>query len=121
MSSDITKIMQEFTTAQENTGNLTKNAISQALTRPQEVIPPNPTIESRTFETNFTLSSSNETNWTFSWQTNNFCLPQHSNNDIYHSHIPFERPMSPHDYVNQQPPNPTPFDFNQSIVKLFRH
>ena len=30
-------------------------------------------------------------------------------------------PMPPHAYVSQQPPNPTPFAFNQSVVELFQH
>ena len=47
-------------------------------------------------------------------------LAYHSNG-AYHSQRPYEAPTSPHAYVNQQPPNPTPFDFNQSIVELFRH
>ena len=33
---------------------------------------------------------------------------------------PYGRPASPHANVGQQPPYPTPFDFNQSVVKLFR-
>ena len=34
VSSDITKIKQTCTTAQENTGKLIENAMSQALTKP---------------------------------------------------------------------------------------
>ena len=56
-----------------------------------------------------------------SWQTKNFDIPQHSNNEAYHSQRLYEIPVYPHAYVNQQPPNLTPFDFNQSVVKLFRH
>ena len=59
-------------------------------------------------------------NWTSSWQRNTFGIPQHSNNDVYHSQRPYGTPVSSHACVNQQPFNPTPFDFNQSIVKLFR-
>ena len=120
MSSDITKITQACTVAQENTGKLIENVISQTLTKPQDVIPPNPTIDSRTFGTDHASNSSYETNWTCSWQTNHFGIPQQSNNDMHHSERPFETPTSSHIYINQQPPNLTPFDFNQSVVKLFR-
>ena len=54
-----------------------------------------------------------------SWQTNNFGIPQHPNNDAYHLQRPHEIPVSPHAYVGQHQPNPTPFDFNQSVVELF--
>ena len=50
VSGDITKIMQAYTAAQENTGKLIENAISQALTKPLDVTLPNPTIDSRTLE-----------------------------------------------------------------------
>ena len=51
----------------------------------------------------------------------NFGILQQSNKDTYHSPRPYETPTSPHAYVNQQPPNLTPLDFNQSIVELFTH
>ena len=35
-SGDITEIMHAHTAAQENTGKLIENAISQALTKPQD-------------------------------------------------------------------------------------
>ena len=84
VSGDITKMMQAYTAAQENTGKLIENAMSWALTKLQKVTPPNPTIDSGTFGTNHASNSSYETNWTFSWQ-NNFGMPQYSNNDAYHS------------------------------------
>ena len=40
VSSDITKITQEYTTAQENTGKLIENAVSQALNKSQDSTPP---------------------------------------------------------------------------------
>ena len=83
-------------------------------------MPPCPTVDSRTFKTNHTSTSSYETNWTSSWPTNNYGIPQQSKNDAYHSQRLYVTPTSPHAYVNQQPPNPTPFDFNQSVVELFR-
>ena len=42
VSGDITKITQACTAAQENAGKLIGNTISQALTKPQDTIPPNP-------------------------------------------------------------------------------
>ena len=112
VSNDITK-SQTYTAAQENTGKLIENMISQALIKPQDVTPPNPTIDLRTFRTNHISNSSFETNWTFG-------MPQQSNNDVYHSQRPYETPTFPHVFVNQQPSNQTPFDFNQSVVELFR-
>ena len=47
-------------------------------------------------------------------------MPQQSNNDMYHSQRPYETPTSSHAYVNQQCPNQTSFDLNQSVVELFR-
>ena len=72
MSDDINKITQACTTAQENTGKLIQNAILQALTKLQDIMPPNPAIDSRTFGMNCASNSSYKTNWTGSWQTNNF-------------------------------------------------
>ena len=73
--------------------------MSQALTKPQDVTPSKPPIDSETFETNHASNSSCETNWTSTWPTNNFCKPQQSNNDMYliQRH---ETPTSPHAYVN---------------------
>ena len=84
-------------------------------------MPPNPTTDSRTFGINYASNSSYKTNWTLSWQTNKFGILQHSNNEAYHSQRPYETPVSPHTYVNQQPPNLTQFDFNQSVVALLTH
>ena len=47
-------------------------------------------------------------------------MPQQSNNDAYHLHRLYEKPTSPHAYVNQQHSNQTSFDFNQFVVELFR-
>ena len=62
--------------------------ISQALTKPQDVTSPSHTIDSRTVGTNCKSNSSYETNWTLSWPTTNFGMPQQSNNDTYHSQRP---------------------------------
>ena len=108
------------TAAQENTGQLIENVISQALTKPQDVMPPNPTIDCRTLGTNHTSNSSYETNWTSSWPTTNFGIPQQSYNDRYHSQRPYETPTYPNDYVNQQPPPTRPHSTSVNLVKLFR-
>ena len=39
---------------------------------------------------------------------------------MYHSQRPYEMATPPHAYVNQQPSNLIPFDFNQYSIKLFR-
>ena len=54
-------------------------------------------------------------------EASNTGIPKQSNNEaciIYRDLM--KVPTSPHAYVNQQPPNPTPFNFNESIVELFR-
>ena len=83
---------------------LIENVISQALMKPQDVTPPNPTIDSRAFGENHTTNSSYATNQTSSWPTTNFGMPQQPNNDMYNPQRPYEIPTSPHAYVNQQPP-----------------
>ena len=111
VSGDITKITQACTAAQENTSKLIENAISQALTKPQDITSPNPTIDSRS---NLMSTSSYETNWTY------YGMPQQSNNDTYHLQISYQTPTSFHAYVNQQPPNQTSFELDPSLVELFR-
>ena len=106
VSGDINKITQACTAAQENTGKLVENATSQVLTKPQDIMPSNPAIDSRTLEANCASNSSYE-DWTTSWQTNNFGIPQHPSNEAYHSERPYETHVSPHAYVGQHPPNPT--------------
>ena len=88
VSSDITKITQACTAAQEKTWKVIVNAIPQALTKSHDVTPPNPTIDSRNFGTKHTSNSSYESKWTLSWPTNNFSMPQQSNDDVYHSQGP---------------------------------
>ena len=67
VSSDINKITQAYTATQENTGKLIKNTITQALTKPQDIMSSNPTIHSRTYGANCASNSSYKTNWTTSW------------------------------------------------------
>ena len=97
VSDDITKIIQAYTTAQENTGKLIENGVSQVLTKQQDITPPNPTVDSRSNQRSY---SHYETNWTSSWPTARFGVPQQSNNDTYYSQRPSETPTPPHSYVN---------------------
>ena len=117
VSGDINKNTQVCTATQENTGKLIENAVSQAPTKPQDIISPNP---SRTSGANQESNSSYAANWTTSWQTNNSGIQQHPNYKAYHLHRPYETPVSPHVYIGQQPPNLSLFDFNQSLVKLIQ-
>ena len=80
VSIDINRVTQACMADQENTGKLIENAISRALTKPQDVMSPNPAIDSRSFGTNCASNSSYKTNWTVYWQTNNSVMPQHPNN-----------------------------------------
>ena len=104
VSSDITKIMQASTAARVNAGKLIENAILQALSRPQDIMPHNPTLDSRTYGPNFTSNSSYGTNWTSSSQRNKCGIPQQCNKDVYHSQRSYEMPIPPYAYVSQQPP-----------------
>ena len=51
VAGDIMKISQTCTTAQENIGKLIENIISQALSKPQDSTPPNPTLDSKSSQT----------------------------------------------------------------------
>ena len=73
MSGNITKSTQACTAAQENTDKLMENVISQDLTKPQDITPPNPTIDSRSSQTS---KSSYEANLTSSQPTTNYGLLQ---------------------------------------------
>ena len=101
VSGDITRITQVCTTARENTEKLIENVISQALTKPQDITCTDPTVDSRSSQRS---NSSYKTNWTLSWPTTYFGMPQQSNNDMYHLQRPYDTPTFPHAYVNQQPP-----------------
>ena len=83
----------------KTTVKLVENAISQALTKPQDSTPPNTALESRSSQTS---NSSYEANRTSSWPTTNDNMQQHSNNDTYHQQRPYETHTSPHTYVKQQ-------------------
>ena len=105
VSSDINKITQACTAAQENTAKLIENAILQALTKPQDIIPHYPARDCRTFGANQDSYFPYDTNWTVSWQTNNFGMQQHPSNVAYLLQRPYEAPVSPDTHVDKQPPN----------------
>ena len=41
--------------------------------------------------------------------------------DTHQTHRPYKAHTLPQTYTNQQHPSQTPFDFNQSVLELFRH
>ena len=99
VSCDITKNIQAYTTAQENTGKLLENMISQALTKSQDSTPPNPTLNSRS---NQASNSSYEANWTLSWLTSNYIMQKQSNNDTFYIERPYGTCTSAQACENQQ-------------------
>ena len=101
MSGDISKIMQACITTVKNTGKLIENAILQALTKPQDIMLPNPAIDSRMFGTNHASNSSYKTNWTMSCQTKIFGIPHNPNTNAYYSQNSYEKTASLHAYVGQ--------------------
>ena len=78
VSSNITKITQAYTTAQENIGKLIENVISKALTKLQDSTLPNLALDSRGKQTS---NSSYKANWTSSWPTTSYIMQQQPNND----------------------------------------
>ena len=59
VSNDITKITQACTTALEKMGKLIENLISEALTKPQDITPTNPILDSRSSQTSNVSSEAN--------------------------------------------------------------
>ena len=57
VSSAITKITQAYTAAQENMAKLIENAISQALTKEQDITTSSATIDSRNLAVNHKTNS----------------------------------------------------------------
>ena len=106
---------QAYNTAQENTGKLMENAISQALTKAQ-----NTTTPSRYFKVNYT-NPSYETNWTSAWLTSNLAMLQQPDIETHQTHRPYETHTPPQTYANQQHPHQTTTYFNKSVIKCFRH
>ena len=105
VSSDLHKVTQVCTTAQENISRLVQDAISQALANPQESTSTgaNSSREPRIFI--FTLNqvpnSSNDAHFTASWQMNDFGVAQHLDWEAYHSQVLQEMAKWPHTHVNQ--------------------
>ena len=92
VAGDITKTKQTCTTSEESTEELIGNVISQALSKPQDITPPSPTLDSRS---SWTSDSSYEANWTLSRPTTNYNMPQQSDNNTYHLQRPYETHTSP--------------------------
>ena len=74
-SGDITMITQAYNIAQENTGKLIENVISQALTKAQSTTTLSTSIDTRNFGTNY-ANPSDETSWTSAWHSSNHTMPQ---------------------------------------------
>ena len=121
VSSDINKISQACTAAQVKTGKLIENSIAQGLTRPQNIMPPNPAIDCRTFGQKPCIKFFLQNNLDCILAKKQYWHTTTPTNEANHLQGPYEIPVSPYTYVGQQPPNPTPFNFNQSVVKLFRN
>ena len=78
----ITKITQAYNTAQENTGKFTENAISQALTKAQNITTSSTSLDPRNFGVDY-ANSSCETNWTTAWPTSNLATSQQPEIDTH--------------------------------------
>ena len=120
VSSDITKITQVYNTAQEITSKLIENTISQVLTKAQNTTTPSTSVDPRNLGVNY-ANASCETNWTSVWPTFNLAMSQQPEIDTHQTHRPYKVHTPPQTCTNQQYSNQTPFDFNQSVVELFRH
>ena len=80
VSGDITKIMQAYTTVQENTGKFIENTISQMLTKAQNTTISPTSVDARNVGVNYT-NSSYETNWTTALTTSNLAMLQQPENE----------------------------------------
>ena len=120
VSGDLNKITQARAAVQENTGKLIESTISQALARPQDStsIEANPPGHLDLLGQNKHQTHQMMRTLLYPCKTDDFGVTQHLNGEAYHLQIPQKIPMSPHTYVSQQQPNPTSFDFNQSIVGI---
>ena len=115
VSSDITKIIQAYNTSQDKTGKLIENAISQALTKAQNITTPANPMDTRNFGTNCT-NPNHET----SWPTYNYNMAQQPEINMHHVYRPYEDHTPTQTHTNQPWPNQNSLEFNQSVVKLFR-
>ena len=120
MSSDITKISQAYNTSQEKTGKLKENAISQALTKAQNINTQANPIDTINFETNCARPH-HETSLTSTWPTYNYNMPQQPEINIHQVYRPYEDHTPPQTHTNQLCPYQNSLDLNQSVVELFRH
>ena len=118
VSSDITKITQAYNTSQEKKGKCIENAISQALTKAQNITTPATLIDTRNFGTNYTTP--HETSWTSALPRYNHNMSHESKINAHQVDRPYEDHISPQTHRNQQYPNQTSLDLNQSVGKLFR-
>ena len=117
-SGDITKITKAYNTAHENTDKLIENAISQTLRKAQSTTTPSTSIDTRNFGPNY-ANPSYETNWTSALLTSNHTMSQQPEINTHQIHRHYEEHTPPQTYINQQHPNQTPFNLNQSVVKPF--
>ena len=121
MSGDITKITQAYTAAQENMGKLIESAVSQTVTKAQDVTPPSVTTDSRTLELMIQQTTHMKQIGPLPGQQLPLLCHYSWNMTQIQTQRPYETDTSLHVYANQQLPDQTFFDFNQSIVELFRH
>ena len=98
--------MQAYSTAQENTGKLTENAISQAVTRAQ-----NTTTSSRNFRV--TVQTHH--------MTSNLAMSKQPDIDTHQTHRAYAAHIPPHTCTKQQHLNETSINFNESIIELLMH
>ena len=105
MSDDITKIIQAYNTAQEKTGKLIENTISQVLTKAQSIITPGTSIYTGDFGTNYT-NCQYEKSWTSAWLTSNHNMSQQPEFNTHQIYRPSEDDIPTQTHINQQQSKP---------------
>ena len=121
VSGDITKITQACTMNDKLTDKLMENTMSQALTKPQDVTTPvSPQILEHLEQIIHQIPLMKQIGPCPGKQ---ITAAYHSNLIMMHiTHTDLMRHVQlPIFYVNEKISYPTPFDFNQPIVELFRH
>ena len=106
VSSNITKIIQAYNTAQENTGKLIENAIPKALTKAQSTTTPS--------------ISTDTTNFGTYYANPNHIMSQQPQINTHQIQRPYKEHTPTQTYIKQQHPKQTPFNLNQSVIKLCR-
>ena len=96
----ITKITQAYNTAQENTGRLIENAISQALTKAQSTATSFTSVETRNSGPKY-ANPSHEMSWTSAWLTSSHAMPQQPEINTYQIHRPCKAYEPQQTYTNQ--------------------